>query len=53
MTISEMKKEIDAMNKARKAVINANSVESDFPKSKRSFTYRKTTAIKSSDIASL
>ena len=53
MTISEMQKEIDAMNEARKAIISANSVELDFPKSKRSFTYRKTPAIKSSDIASL
>jgi hypothetical protein len=53
LNIQNLQKEIDAMNEARKAIINANSVESDFPKLKKSFTYRKSAAIKSSDIASL
>ena len=48
-----MQKEIDALNKKRKAVIKANSVKTDFPKLDKTFTYKKTTVIKSSDIASL
>tara|TARA_R110000851_G_scaffold91360_1_gene199516 strand:- start:245 stop:415 length:171 start_codon:yes stop_codon:yes gene_type:complete len=53
LNIQNLKKEMDAMNNARKSVIHANSVDSDFPKLKKSFTYRKSAAIKSSDIASL
>jgi hypothetical protein len=52
-TVRDLQEEMNAMNEARKAIINANSVCSDFPKLKKSFTYRKSVAIKSSDIASL
>tara|TARA_R110000764_G_scaffold176955_1_gene263150 strand:- start:1101 stop:1262 length:162 start_codon:yes stop_codon:yes gene_type:complete len=49
-TTQQLTKELNEMNAKRLAVIAANSVEDNTPKSSRGFTYRKSPAIKSQDL---
>jgi hypothetical protein len=39
--VQQLQNEMNEMNKKRKAVIAANTVESDFPELKKTFSYRK------------
>lgn len=50
MTIEQMKIEIELSNAKREAVKKANSVSCDAPLMPRSFTYRTSSAIKTSDV---
>jgi hypothetical protein len=49
-TVEQLTKELNEMNAKRLAVIAANSVEDNTPKSSRGFTYHKSPAIKSQDL---
>ncbi len=50
-TAAQLQKEINEMNAKRLAVIEENTAICTAPKSKRSYSYRKTTAIKAHDLA--
>lgn len=50
MTNQEMQNEINRLNEIRNNVKKENSVKCDYPKSKRTYTYRKSPAIKSADL---
>lgn len=43
----EIQKELELLNATRKAVKNDNTASSDFPKIKRTYTYRETQAVRS------
>ena len=49
--IQKLQIEIDNAAAKRNAIITENTVNSDFQKIKRSFSYRKSTIIKARDIA--
>ena len=49
--VQKLQKELNEMNAKRKAVIADNTVACDSPALKRTYTYRKSPAIKASDLA--
>lgn len=51
--VQKLQAEIDKFNAKRKVDLANLEVESDFPKIKRGFSYRKSPVIKSSDVCSL
>lgn len=52
-TIEQLTKELNELNANRKAVKEANTVECNAPTANRSYTYRKSAAIKATDVGSL